>query len=325
MTYSNPEQSNQMDRNTLEALEYENMLMQIQKAKKWIQIRYFIKSPKKELRKNPMYALVFSIPVALVFFIIGYYFVGFTPDLDSVVLFTFLIAITPPGYLHHSQRQTIKKMEVYLPNFLRDIGEMNRSGMTLTKSVNTVAKGEYGALTNEIKHIDAMLSWGISFEAALEKFADRTATSLIFRSVSLINQASRAGGNVADVLEVAAGDAYSIKLMERERMGTMLIYVVICYMAFFVFLFVIGILSYSLIPVMAEAGNSAADAGGGAEAFMGKFDPEIFYRLYFHAALIQGVASGLVAGQLGEGDWIGGLKHSVVMALVAWVTFIFII
>lgn len=325
MTYSNPEQSNQMDKNTFEALEYENMLMQIEKAKKWIQIRHFIKSPRKELRKNPSYALIFSIPIALVFFTIGYYFIGFTPGLDSVVLFTFLIAITPSGYLHYSQRQTIKKIEVYLPNFLRDVAEMNRSGMTLTKSVNTVAKGEYGALTKEIKHIDAMLSWGISFEEALEKFADRTGTSLILRSVSLINQASRAGGNVADVLEVAAEDAYSIKLLERERLGTMLIYVVICYMAFFVFLFVIGILSYSLIPVMAEAGASATATGGGAEAFMGEFDPEVFYRLYFHAALIQGIASGLVAGQLGEGEWVGGLKHSVIMALIAWVTFVFII
>lgn len=325
MTYSNPEQLNQMDKRTLEALEYDNMLMHIEKSKKWIQIRRFMRSPKKELSKNPIYALIFSIPIAFVFFIVGFYFIGFASGLDSVVLFTFLIAITPPGYLHYSQRQTIKKIEEYLPNFLRDVAEMNRSGMTLTKSVNTVAKGEYGALTKEIKQIDAMLSWGISFEEALEKFADRNATSLIVRSVSLINQASRAGGNVADVLEVAASDAYSIKLLERERVGTMLIYIVISYMAFFVFLFVIGILSYSLIPVMAEAGASASATGGGAEAFMGAFDPEVFYRLYFHAALIQGIASGLVAGQLGEGEWIGGLKHSVVMALIAWVTFMFII
>ena len=170
-----------------------------------------------------------------------------------------------------------------------------------------------------------MLSWGISFEEALEKFADRVETPLIYRSVALINQASRAGGNVPDVLEVAAKDAYTLKLLERDRLSNMIIYVVISYMSFLVFLFVIGILSYSFIPVMAEAGISAAKTGGGAENLIGVFDPDTFNRLFFHASLIQGFSSGLVAGQMGEGEAVAGLKHSVILSLVAWLTFTFII
>jgi len=315
----------EMDETTLEKLEKDSVQLQMQKARKWIELRRFLKSPKKQLKKKPVYATFFSIPLALIFMIAGGYITGITPAFDHVLLFSLLIAIVPPGFLHYSRRRTIKRIEEYYPNFLRDVAEMNRSGMTLTKSVNTVAKGEYGDLTKEINQIDAKLSWGISFEKALENFADRVATMVIYRSVSLINQASRAGGNVPDVLEVAAIDAYSIKQLERERAGNMIIYVVISYMSFMVFLFVVGILSYTLIPVMAEAGTAATAAGGGAEQFMGEFDPEVFYRLFFHAGLIQGIASGLVAGQLGEGEWVAGLKHSVIMALIAWGTFVFII
>ncbi|MDF1556771.1 MAG: type II secretion system F family protein [ANME-2 cluster archaeon] len=315
----------EFDNGSFEELDKDQVLTEMTEAKKWIKLRQFLKSPQQQIKKNPMAAMVFSIPIALIFLIVAGLKTGFTPAFDHVILFTVLIAIIPPGVLQHTHRRKVKKIEEYFPNFLRDVAEMNRSGMTLTRSVNTIARGEYGDLSPEIKQIDAMLSWGVSFEDALEKFADRVGTHLIYRSVALINQASRAGGNVPDVLEVAATDAYTIKQLERERVSNIIVYVVISYMSFLVFLFVIGILSYSFIPVMAQAGASAGKVGGGAEGFMTAFDPEAFRRLFFHASLIQGFASGLVAGQMGEGDIVAGLKHSVILALIAWFTFMFIL
>ena len=306
-------------------VEKDKLLIRMEAPGKWIDIRHFIKSPQQQIKKEPVYAILISIPVALIFLILAGLETGFTPAFDNVLLFTILIAIVPPGFLHQLKRRRVKRIEQYFPNFLRDVAEMNRSGMTLTKSVGTLSKGEYGDLTIEIARINAMLSWGISFEDALEKFADRVATPLIYRSVALINQASRAGGNVPDVLEVAAKDTYVLKMMEKDRVSEMIIYVVIIYMSFFVFLFVIGILSYSFIPVMAEASISASAVGGGAVEFMGVFDPEMFRRLFFHASLIQGFSSGLVAGQMGEGEVMAGLKHSVILSLIAWVSFTFFI
>lgn len=315
----------EFDELTAELTEKDRVLMEMEEARKWIDLRHFMKSPQKQLKKEPLFALFFSVPIALVFMILAGIKTGFTASFDHVVLFTILIAIIPPGFLHYSKRRTVRKIEEYFPNFLRDVAEMNRSGMTLPRSVNTVAKGEYGALSAEIINIDAQLSWGISFEEALDKFADRVDTPLISRSVALINQASKAGGNVPDVLEVAAKDAYSIKLMERERQSNIIVYVIISYMAFLVFLFVIGILSHTFIPVMAEAAKAASQAGPGAESMMVSFDPELLRRIFFHAALIQGFASGLVAGQMGEGEFVAGLKHSVILSLIAWFSFMFLI
>jgi flagellar protein FlaJ len=315
----------EINEKNLEELEKDRVQLQMEESRKWMKLRHFLKSPQEKMKKEPIYALVFAIPVALIFLIIAGWRTGLTPAFDHVIYFTVLITIVPPGFLQIVHTRKIKKIEEYFPNFLRDISEINRSGMTLTRAVNTVAKGEYGDLSEEIKLIDASLSWGISFEESLNRFADRVSTSLILRSVALINQASKAGGNVPDVLEVAAKDAYTIKMMERERFSAMIVYVVIAYMSFFVFLFVIGILSYSFIPVMADAANQAAASGPQAAQFIQRFDPEEFDRLFFHAGLIQGFASGLVAGQMGEGNMVSGLKHSVILSMVAWITFVFII
>jgi flagellar protein FlaJ len=47
--------------------------------------------------------------------------------------------------------------------------------------------------------------------------------------------------------------------------------------------------------------------------------------LFAHAAMIQGIFSGLVAGQMGEGSAIAGLKYSAIMLLIAWIAFRFFV
>ena len=140
----------------------------------------------------------------------------------------------------------------------------------------------------------------------------------------MITQANRAGGRVTFVLEAAARDASEIKTLQRERNANMMVYVVIVYMAFFVFIFVILMLSSKFVPTMAEAGQAAAAAGAGSR-FIGAFDPDSFRRLLFHASVIQGFVAGLVAGQMGEGEIAAGLKHTIVMVLLAWAAFTFFI
>ena len=111
--------------------------------------------------------------------------------------------------------------------------------------------------------------------------------------------------------------------LQQERSNNMLIYVIIVLVSFAVFLFVIAILVSSFLTTMATAGAAAATSG--AQGFMGKIDIFIYKRLFSHAAMLQGFFSGLVAGQMGEGRFIAGLKYSAIMLIIAWVTFRFFI
>jgi flagellar protein FlaJ len=51
------------------------------------------------------------------------------------------------------------------------------------------------------------------------------------------------------------------------------------------------------------------------------FNTGAYTLLFFHASLIQGFCSGLVAGKMGSGSISAGVKHSVIMVLVAYVVF----
>lgn len=304
----------------LRELEDNSIAIGIKRSKQNIQLKEFFKNPYETLYRHPPYVAFLSVPVGLIFCAVGLKIFWGSAIIDDVIIFSVLMAITPPAIMHYKKRKVISKIEEYIPNFLRDIAEMSRAGLTLPKAISTVAKGDYGELSKEIRLMDSSMSWGVSFEDTLINFSKRINTSLVSRSVALITQANRAGGRVSSVLEAAARDASEIKLLQRERNGNMVVYLVIVYMAFFVFIFVILMLTSTFVPTMAMAGKAASDAGAGSQ-FLGAFDPEKFTRTLFHAAVIQGFVSGLVAGQLGEGDFFAGLKHSVILTVVAWVTF----
>ena len=43
--------------------------------------------------------------------------------------------------------------------------------------------------------------------------------------------------------------------------------------------------------------------------------------LFFHVSIVQGLFSGLIAGQLGEGRVADGLKHATVLVFITYVVF----
>lgn len=244
--------------------------------------------------------------------------------MDDVVLFSVLIAISLPAVTYHKKNSTIDQIEENMPLFLRDLAEMNKAGQNLSQSLTRVADNDYGALSVHIQNMDAAISWGLSFEEALNNFARKINTPLISRSVSIIVQANRAGGKVSDILDTAGQDTKNIKAMEKDRKSNMFVYVVICYLSFVVFLFVVLLVSSTFVPMMAEAGDTGVEVTSNMQ-FLSSFDQAGFIRLLYHAALIQGFVSGLVAGQMGEGKITEGLKHSIILTIVAWGAFAFFI
>lgn len=292
----------------------------------------FLKHPIVVLTEKPENILIVCIPLGLLFLVGGVLYMvqtyGMsvlftTTTIDDFAVFAVLICIVPVALLDLKEGMRVKNLENALPNFFRDLAGMNDSGMTLPNAVHIVASAEYGALTPHIRALDNEMSWGVGFVEALYRFGKGLGTSLADRSVDLIAKASKAGGDISEVLRAAAKDTFEVVNLKTERANNMLIYVVIVLVAFAVFLFVIAILVSSFLTTMATAGATATASG--ATGFGGIIDMFLYKRLFSHAAMLQGFFSGLVAGQMGEGRFIGGLKYSALMLLIAWITFRFFI
>jgi flagellar protein FlaJ len=293
----------------------------------------FFKHPVQVLTEKPINILILCIPLSIIVFLGGFISMvqvhGISVLFDSTVIddfaiFAVLLSIIPLAVLDFMEERRVRFLEEALPNFFRDVAGMNDSGMTLPNAVHLVAGAEYGTLTPHIRKLDNEMSWGVGFVEGLFHFGSSLGTTLADRSVDLIAKASKAGGDVSEVLRAAAADTFEVVNLAQERRNNMLIYMVIVLVSFAVFLFVIAILVSTFLTTMATAGAAASSSGAGTQ-FIGSIDIPSYKRLFSHAAILQGFFSGLMAGQMGEGRALAGFKYSALMVIIAWVTFRFFI
>ncbi|HUU07349.1 MAG TPA: type II secretion system F family protein, partial [Thermoplasmata archaeon] len=168
------------------------------------------------------------------------------------VIFAMLAMLGPYGFYVSTKEKHIREIEVRLPDFLRDVAEAGRFGMTLADAIVVASSGRYGRLTPEIKKMAAQIEWGVPASEAVRLFSERVKTPLVTRMTSIIRKANDAGGNVADVLTMVSKDAKETILTQEERSVTMSTYVMVVYISFFVFIVTIMILQMQFLPKMEE-------------------------------------------------------------------------
>lgn len=244
----------------------------------------------------------------------GLFFIGVPADRTLII--SLIVALFPVAWVQRSEWKEREEIERNLADFLRDLSESIKAGMPVYQAIETAAEGDYGGLTPYVKQMRREILVGISFEEALERFADRAGTPRVNRMVSLVLRASRAGGNIGAVLEAASERARKHVEYTEERRRNTSAYVAIAYVAFFVFLGVIFALTSKFFPAMAEAAKS-----GASSRFLPGFEKGAYQDAFFYLAVVQAVATGTFAGKVGEGEATAGLKHTAVLVGVALVFF----
>ncbi len=221
-------------------------------------------------------------------------------------------------YLKYTE---IKSMEVVFPEFLRNISESQKSGITITQAITNSIKIDYGVFSKEVKKMAVQISWGIPLPNVLEKFSQRVKqSSFLKRSVAIILEAHRSGGDIAQVMERVAESSRMIKDLEAERKSKFNQQLLVMYAIYLIFIVIILSLNKILLPMFAL--SSGQDVGGVAIS-MGTIDPNFYRTIFQHMILIQAVFAGLIAGQVGEGSVVAGIKHSAIMLAIGSLAFVF--
>ncbi|MCK4718859.1 MAG: type II secretion system F family protein [Thermoplasmata archaeon] len=240
--------------------------------------------------------------------------------IDGIVL-AIMAMIGPYGFYYSAKMKKIHKIERYLPDFLRDVAEAGRFGMTLAEAIVVAAAGKYGNLTPEIKKMAAQIEWGVPASEALRLFGTRVNTTLTHRTIAIVTKSSDAGGEVSDVLTMVAHAVKEEQLTKAEKSIQMVTYLAVIYIAYMVFLITILIMSGTFLPAMEDAGASIASMSeeSGAEVDLINVDvvPALGL-LFFLAAIIHGMGDGLVAGLLETGHIQGGLRHSFLLLMIGY-------
>jgi flagellar protein FlaJ len=170
----------------------------------------------------------------------------------------------------------------------------------------------------------AQISWGMSLEEALQSFAVRARTKLARRVADLITEVARSGGDTQEIMEQLNKHIGELQSIDRERHSQMRPYSAVVYIAFGVFLFTDVMLVRTFFTQILNMQNSILNTVGGTSTVFGGLagvDIGLLKKILFHAVVIQAIIGGLVAGKMSEGRLGAGLKHVVILMLIAFVTF----
>ena len=236
----------------------------------------------------------------------------------------FFIMFWPASFYWDRVKEKTNQMEEKFPDFLRDLAEYWKGGLSMTVAVQTLATSEYGALNHEVKKMSDQLSWGVSFGDVIEMFAARVGTPLVLRAISLISEANRAGGKISDILVTAANDSRELKFLEGERRRSIASYISVIWTSYGVFLGVIVVLAKVFIPAIAGSNSDGEDGGGGQQLgnmVIRNIEPLFFLTIFYYGVTMQALGNGSMAGLMATGRFTSGMKHSGLMILLALLCF----
>jgi len=241
---------------------------------------------------------------------------------DQLIVVGIMIALFPPAVVEYLDLRWMRGIDNNIPRLLREIAESGRTGLTLIRAIEVSADRDYGPLTPELKRLLAKISWGATLEDAFKAFAERTRTKLAQRVSTLIIEVARSGGDTQEIMEQVNKHINELQTIDRERYAQMRPYAVVVYVAFGVFLFADIILIRTFFEPMAAIHAQAA-ASGGAGIFGGAgLDIKSLNTTLFHATVVEGILGGLIAGKMSEAHLGAGLKHSLMLLLITFVSFL---
>ena len=275
--------------------------------------------------------LLSTATVGIIMIAVSFYYPPIAEDTSTQttgIVFGALFAIVPITLLHLKETQRKDNIDKNLPLFLLALSSAVQSGANLIRAIETTADRNMGPLTPELRNLRANISWGMPIEDAFQNFANRTGTKMSRRVSTLLEMSLKIGGDIRANLEMIQQHVTDLQNLEKDRKASLAPYTYTIYISFAVFLGISVILSSQFfsefLVIQKMLIDSPGITDGGMFSSIINMDIEALNTILFNMSLIEAVFGGLAAGKIGSGNYVSGIKHIMIMIVMAVVAFMLI-
>jgi flagellar protein FlaJ len=258
---------------------------------------------------RPYKLFLYTIAPAMIFFFLTHFLTA--PPLLPLYLFesmsgTLIIAASLPAIVAIRYSRERSRLERMLPEFIRDVAEGRKTGLSPEVAIERLGGRHYGILSKHVKKMGAQLSWGVSLSKVISTFTDAVG-SWVTRAIGtlLIEVVDVGGGTIRSFSEMAEFTR-SINDMESDRKAALKPFVYITYIAGVMVVITTFIMVYLL---------SAPSMGG-----MASTTPKVqgsTIDMLLTTAVFDSFVIGIVAGKMGESGLSDGFKHAIALVVVS--------
>lgn len=220
--------------------------------------------------------------------------------------------------------------ETMLPDVLQLTASNVRAGLTPDKALLLAARPEFGVLEKEIRRAAKEAMTGKNIGDSLISLSSRIRSTLLDRTMKLIAEGVRSGGELAKLLEETAEDIRNGAALRREVNASVMMYIIFIFIAagfgapmlFGVSTFLIEtMMRMSAVSIPAEA-TSAIYAKAPFSLSTAKVSMEFLINFAFANIIATGIFSGIILGLIEEGHEKAGIKYVPVLVVVGVLTFL---
>lgn len=273
------------------------------------------KVPIREMRPYKAYAVSSAVGVLVLLLLTGFFGMIQTPldflkgivDLPIAVAITLIISVVPAAFVHSKVAGRKSSIERGIANFLRDLTEVRKTGLSPERCIETLSDRDYGAFSKELTKMSSDLSWGTPMRKVIMDFVHRTKSWMSQVVMFLLLEAIDVGGGTIAMIETLARFNNTTQEVEKEKRMNCRPYMLIPYFAAILLVATTLMTLIFTTQTVSMAGPTAGNA------------PDIgFLTLIFTVSVITHCyLIGLVAGKIAEESLAAGFKHSALLVIIA--------
>jgi len=256
---------------------------------------------------RPYKYFLYTAPAALIFFFLP---LGLHLYLKTSI--SLIISMSVPAFQSSRYSRERRSLERSLPEFIRDVAEGRKTGLSPEVAIERLGGRHYGVLSGHVKKMGAQLSWGVSLSTVVSTFTESVGSWITKAIGVLLIEVVDVGGGTIRSFSDMAEFTRDINEMEGERRAALRPFVFITYIAGVMVIITTFILVYLL---------SAQAIGGIGASSAPPIDPNIV-DLLLTTAVFDSFVIGIVAGKMGESGVSDGFKHSIFLVIASLIAIV---
>ena len=285
----------------------------------WLAHNMQPKSPVTEMRPYKVFGV--CAVIAVIVFLLLTNFLGaisipFITSLQTIVdlpvaLSIALVIATAPAAVVSMKLSVHKNsMENGINNFLRDLTEVRKTGLSPEKCIESLSKRDYGTFSKELRKISSEISWGIPIKKVIMDFLKRTKSWMVQLNMFLLVETIDVGGGTIAMIESLSRFNNLTQEVEKEKKMSVRPYIMMPYLASILLVattvMMLSFTSGTLLVGMPGQATQAQDLAPIRTVFMTS--------VIFNSYLI-----GIVAGKISDESVASGFKHATILVVLSLV------
>jgi flagellar protein FlaJ len=226
-------------------------------------------------------------------------------DLSIALAVALMISTAPAAIVYIRLTKKRTSMEQGVANFLRDLTEVRKTGLSPEKCIESLSQRDYGTFTKELRKISSEISWGIPIKKVMHDFLYRTRSWMVQIVMFLLVETIDVGGGTIEMIDSLARFNNMTQEVEKEKKMSTRPYVMMPYLAS-ILLVATTIMMMGLTTGLGVPGMDTAPT-----------DNTLMQTVFMTAVIFNSYLIGIVAGKISEESIGAGFKHATILVLIS--------